>query len=366
MSYKYKFTNKIVRDLMTIEAAQEAVGGAILHPATAESLRRQARVRSTHHSTRIEGNRLTLKEAKSVLDGEKKLLGKERDVVEVKNYYNSLQKVEEWSEAGIDITEERVRKLHAVIHKGPKAKATEYRDGQNVIRDAATGAIIYLPPEAKDVARLMKEMFAWLAKSEKEDIPVPIVAGVSHYQFVTIHPFYDGNGRAARMLATWILYRGLYDLGKFFSLEEFYAEDLNGYYEALQTHPKHNYYDGRDRADITPWLEYFTHAMADVFQRVSAEVMKKTKEKPKGARFTGNIVNLDRRARIALGLFSESPTIATRQVAAALGLSERQTRDLLSQWVKQGWLVVADSSNKARRYDLSAVYRRFIGGLQDD
>lgn len=362
MSYKYKFTNKIVRDLMTIEAAREVVGFAVLHPSTAESLRRQARVRSTHYSTRIEGNRLTLKEAKEVLSGDKIFKGRERDVAEVKNYYNALQRVEKWSEAGIEITEERVRILHAVIHKGPRAKATVYREEQNVIKDAATGAIVYLPPEGKDVPPLMREMYQWLAKSDKDEIPVPVIAGVLHYQFVTIHPFYDGNGRTARMLATWILYRGGYDLGKFFSLEEFYSDDLAGYYKALQTHPKHNYYDGRDKADITSWLEYFVHSMSDVFHRVSAEVMEKVKEKPRDIPL---IKDFDRRARIVLGLFSENTTIVTRQAAGALGLSERQTRDLLSRWVEDGWLIVTDSSNKARRYSLSAEYRRFIGGLSD-
>jgi len=52
-------------------------------------------------------------------------------------------------------------------------------------------------------------------------------------------------------------------------------------------------------------------------------------------------------------------------VAGALGLSERQTREMLSRWVEEGWLVVADSSNKARRYGLSAEYRLLIGGLPD-
>ena len=102
--------------------------------------------------------------------------------------------------------------------------------------------------------------------------------------------------------------------------------------------------------------------MAEVFQRVSAEVMEKAKEKPLDAPL---LRNLDRRARIVLGLFSESATVATRQAAGALGLSERQARDLLSRWAAEGWLVVADSSNKARRYGLSAEYRRFIGGMTD-
>lgn len=362
MSYKFKFTNKIVRDLMTIEAARESVGATMLHPATSESLRRQARVRSTHYSTRIEGNRLTLKEAGEAIAGELPLKGKERDVSEVRNYYNALQKVEEWSAAGIEITGERCRKLHAIIHKGGRAKATSYRKEQNVIKDAGTGAIVYLPPEGKDVYALMTGLFSWMNKAGKEQVPVPVIAGVAHYQFVTIHPFYDGNGRTARMLATWILYRGGYDLGKYFSLEEFYAGDIEGYYHALQTHPEHNYYEGRDRADITSWLEYFIHSMADVFAWVSKDVMERSKEKPLEAPL---IRNLDRRARIVLGLFTESSTVATRQVASALGLSDRQCRDLLARWVENGWIVIADTSNRARRYGLSAEYRRLIGGLTD-
>ena len=102
--------------------------------------------------------------------------------------------------------------------------------------------------------------------------------------------------------------------------------------------------------------------MAGVFLRVSAEVMERAKEKPQDAPL---IRDLDRRARIVLGLFHADSTIATRQVAGALGLSQRQARDILARWVEDGWLLVVDSSNKARRYGLSAEYRRLIGGLPD-
>ena len=81
---------------------------------------------------------------------------------------------------------------------------------------------MYMPPEAVDVPGLMKELMAWIHKTSK-DMPIPVVAGVAHYQFETIHPFFDGNGRTGRMLTTWILYRTGYDLGKFYALEEFYA-----------------------------------------------------------------------------------------------------------------------------------------------
>jgi Fic family protein len=64
---------------------------------------------------------------------------------------------------------------------------------------------------------------------------------------VTIHPYYDGNGRTARLLATFILHKGGYGLGGFFSPEEHYARDLQSYYRALTTHPHHNYYSEEAR-----------------------------------------------------------------------------------------------------------------------
>ncbi len=98
---------------------------------------------------------------------------------------------------------------------------------------------------------LMKELLAWLGQAMREETPAPVIAGLSHYQFVTIHPFYDGNGRAARGLATLILYQIGYDPGRFYSLEEAYAQNLSAYYTSLQTHPHHNYYAGRVEADLT-------------------------------------------------------------------------------------------------------------------
>lgn len=132
-----------------------------------------------------------------------------------------------------------------------------------------------LPPQAADVQRLMADFVVWIAAAQREALPAPVIAGLAHYQFVTIHPFFDGNGRTARTLATWILYRHGYDLGRFYSLEEAYATDLTAYYAALQTHPHHNYYEGRADADLTGWLAYFLDAMATTFRRVAQEVRER-------------------------------------------------------------------------------------------
>lgn len=359
MGYLYTFTPEIVLALQAIEAARTKVQMVVLPPTVAEGLRLRARIRSTHFSTRIEGNRLTLKEAEQVLIEGREFPGRERDTLEVQHYFQALEYIEQWVEQGLEITEERIRHLHALIYRGRRSRPTPYRDGQNVIKDSA-GGLVYLPPEAKDVPELMSELVTWIKTAERNQ-PIPAVAGIAHYVFVTIHPYYDGNGRTARALATWILYRGGYDLGRFYALEEFYAQDLQGYYDALVTHPDHNYYGGRNTANITPWLEYFVKGMAVVFEAVAREVMDKA-VKPNGNTEI-LLQKLDRRARIVLGLFSRQEKITANDVARVLSLSARQARDLLSAWVSAGWLEVSDASRKSRAYNLSPVYRRFIGGL---
>ncbi|OWK45039.1 Fic family protein [Fimbriiglobus ruber] len=96
------------------------------------------------------------------------------------------------------INERVIRTVHGLVMTG-QAKPTPYRDGQNVIRDNRTASIVYLPPEAKDVPVLMRELVAWNTEAlTQQELPIPIVAALAHYQFATIHPYFDGNGRTAR------------------------------------------------------------------------------------------------------------------------------------------------------------------------
>ena len=361
-SPRFIITASITKRLMVIEAARAVVEQISLPPAVQVDLRYQARVRATHYSTRIEGNRLTLAEAEKVISGQRTdFHGRERDTKEVRNYWNALLRVEDWAAHKLPLTDELVRRLHALVEKGPRAKPTPYRDGQNVIRDSVSGGIVYLPPAAKDVPVLMTELVQWVKQADKAGMPVPLIAGLAHYQFVTIHPYFDGNGRTARLLATFILHRGGYGLNGFFSLEEHHARDLTGYYHALVTHTHHNYYEGRADADITPWLEYFIETVAQVFEAAKEEAVRLSQmgvpSEPEAMR------RLDARARVVLGLFAHAAQLKTPDVARVLGLSDRMARLLIKEWVQEGWLIVADSSNRGRAYALAEGYRQFIGNL---
>jgi Fic family protein len=361
-SPRFTLTSAIARGLMQIEAARALVDHTPLSPAAEAELRAHARVRAVHYSTFIEGNRLTMSQAKAVMiDSKLQIADRERDVSEVRNYWNALLRVEEWALKKKPLTEELIKRLHALVEVGPRARPTPYREGQNAIKNSSTGALIYLPPEAKDVPALMASLVAWAAEAERSGLPVPIIAALVHYQFVTIHPYYDGNGRTARLLATFILHKGGYGLNGFFSLEEHHAKDLQGYYRALTVHPHHNYYFGRSEADLTPWLGYFISTLAAVFEAVRLSAQKCAVEVLENE--PDDLRRLDHRARVVLGLFAVNETITAPQVASELGLSERMVRNLLKDWVEDGWLEVTNPSRRARSYSLSAKYRQYIGSL---
>jgi Fic family protein len=241
-----------------------------------------------------------------------------------------------------------------------KAKATSYRDGRNIIRDSRSRRIVYMPPEAKDVPPLMKALVNWLASSPGDSLPCPLRAGIAHYQFATIHPWYEGNGRTARVLTTLILHLGGYGLKGLYSLEEYYARDPGGYYAALTVGPSHNYYRGRSEADITEWVEYFCQGVADSFESVKRRALEAAGS---GARDRSDALRrLDPRQRRALELFSDSSVITSRHVETLFGISQRTARNILSAWVRDRFAVVTDPAQKSRKYGLAAEFAELLPG----
>ncbi len=356
----YALTNSIVKGLTEIEAARVIVESANLPPTALAELSRQARIRATHYSTRIEGNRLTLEEAEEVVSGRKRVFhGRERDVAEVRNYWDALARVEEWAAAQRPLTEDLIQRIAGIALNGRRSKPEPYRAGQNVIRDSVTGGIVYMPPEASDVTGLMKALARWVDRAETDGTPVAIAAGLAHYQFVTIHPYYDGNGRTARLLATFILHRGGYGLRGIYSLEEYHSRDIEAYYGHLDVGGHHNYYMGRADADLTGWLDYYVATLSNVFEAAKQQALEPA-ALPLFSE-SEEIRRLDFRARAAMAVFARQDYITSNDVAQTLGLSQRMARVLLAGWVHEGWLVVSDNSRKTRKYALSDTLRRYLG-----
>jgi Fic family protein len=356
----FTITPNIARCLMRIEAARQAVEDLPITPSVLATLRVTSRLLSTHYSTMIEGNLLTPEQVGKVIGKHQHFPGRERDEKEVRGYYAALAKAESIAASGTAVTESHIRLLHALLVAGGRktAKPTPYRDGQNVIRDSQSRGIVYMPPEAKDVPKLMQELAAWIEAPEQEGLPCPLRGGIVHYQVATIQPYYDGNGRTARLLTTLILHLGGYDLKGLYSLEEYYARNLGAYYEALAIGPSHNYYQGRAEADITKWLEYFCDGMAASFENVK----KRAREAAgSGAQDrSAALRRLDPRQRAALALFSQGDVITSSGIEALFRISQRAARNLLSKWVADGFLLVADPARKSRKYRLAKEFQEII------
>jgi Fic family protein len=359
---KFSITPKVATSLMRIEAARQSVQDLPITPAVLATLRETARLYATHYSTVIEGNRLTQEQVYGTIVQQQHFPGRERDEREVLGYYAALEKAEQIAASRAPVTESHIQALHGLVMGDGrrKAKATPYRDGQNVIRDSRSRRIVYMPPEAKDVPLLMKALVDWIsgaekpASSQKDLLPCPLRAGIAHYQFATIHPWYDGNGRTARLLTTLILHLGGYDLKGLYSLEEYYARDLAAYYEALTVGPSHNYYEGRAEADITRWTEYFCEGVADSFESVKRRAQEAVGS---GARDRSDALRrLDPRQRRALELFRDSSAIDSRQVEMLFGVSQRAARNILTAWVRDGFVTVTDPARRSRKYGLAAEF----------
>jgi Fic family protein len=354
----FTITPAIATALMRIEAVKQAIQTLPITPRVLASLRETARLFSTHYSTMIEGNRLTQDQVAQVIEGDHHFPGRERDQDEVKGYYAALDEVERLAKGREKISEATVRKLHALVMAGGNArvKSTPYRDGQNVIRDAHSKGIVYMPPEANDVPWLMQQLITWI--NQDDELPVPIKAGIAHYQFATIHPYFDGNGRTARLVTTLILHLGTYDLKGLYALEEYYARNLKAYYEALSVGPSHNYYLGRAEADITKWIAYFIEGMATSFEKVRGQAQR---EAEKGGKDQSKLLrDLDAKQRRALTLFQKSREIAAKDVADLFGYKPRTAALLCQRWVGKDFLVITDPAKKSRRYKLAGKYASIV------
>ncbi|MDR2402282.1 MAG: Fic family protein [Cytophagales bacterium] len=346
---KYTITQNILKNLMKIEAISEAFERNPVTPSLMASLRSSAKIASVHYSTKIEGNRLTLKQVEETILKKKVVPHKERDSSEVKAYYKAMDYVEKCLENNLVFSETFIKKIHDIV----EGFSASYRDSQNAIYDNSSGNIIYMPPETKDVPCLMTELVNWV--NENKEIPNVIVAGLTHYQFVTIHPYYDGNGRTARLITSFLMRKFGYGLRGIYSLEEYYENDLSGYYGALNSHPHHNYYEGRENADLTSWIDYFTTGVAEVFEKIQ----NKAKQRP-AADMSLSMRKLNVKQRKILELFVEFKEITSMQIAEYLNISQQSGRLLANQWIKDDFLKLANSSKKTRKYCLSEEYEKNV------
>ncbi|HVA96465.1 MAG TPA: Fic family protein [Candidatus Acidoferrales bacterium] len=267
---KYTISNKILKNIGIVEAAREVIDHAPLLPYYEKEFRKDAMVRSVHHGTHIEGNELNLDQAEKVIDGQT-VVARERDIQEVINYRKVMEYLGESKVASEmkKIDEDFILKLHRMVVERilPEEKCGTFRVTQVVVKNSLTGEVTFTPPAALAVPVQIKEFIEFVNNTGSDDIHPVLKSGVAHYELVRIHPFVDGNGRVARVLSTFILFQEGYDIRKFFSLEEYFDNDAEGYYSALQS-------VGKNDGNVTDWLEYFTQGLAIELSKIKEKIEK--------------------------------------------------------------------------------------------
>jgi len=261
----FTITNRITAGLTRIERARGFLEAATLSEAWVREMARRALILEAHHTTHIEGTRLTLEQAERLLEGIPVPEADPDDVRELLNYRKAFEFVSEYLEDDGPITEGLVREIHKRLVEGVRggtAAPGEYRKIQNYVVNSVTGETVYTPPPAYDVPIMMAALVDWLNR-EQEVHPV-LVSGISQYQFVHVHPFLDGNGRTSRLLSTLCLYRAGYDFKRLFTISEYYDRNRPSFYRAIQSVRESG-------MDMTGWLEYFveglTTQLAEVRER---------------------------------------------------------------------------------------------------
>jgi len=188
-------------------------------------------------------------------------------------------------------------------------KVGVFRTSQVVIKDETTGKVIFSPPPFIEVPYLLEDFFTWLNSSQALEVHPILKAGIVHYILVTIHPFVEGNGRVARAFTTLVLIRDNYDIKRFFVLEERFDSDPAAYYDAFSQVDSQSLNIGA--RDLTPWLEYFTEAVAVELAKIKEKVKK---------------LSIDTRLKVKMG---EQVSLTERQVRLFEFLSDQGSASMM-------------------------------------
>lgn len=268
-----RYTPEIAKSLMRISAALGTIRGARVLPAVSDQLRASARVATVHFSNLIEGNQLPVIEAERAARGE--LVGDSRAKIELVNYVEALELIDRRLDAqSLDMTPELLLALHGAATDGlgrsddPHFKPHHegaWRDGQAVVFDYFSGSVMHEGPPEGEVEPRMIGIFEWVNRKIDAGDPPFVIAGVAHYAITDVHPFADGNGRAARLLQTALLMRSGVLPGRMFSFERYYAEDRSAYYAALRS-------VRLNTLNMERWLGYFLRGLAEEYERVATTV----------------------------------------------------------------------------------------------
>ena len=220
------------------------------------------------------------------------------------------------------------------------------------VYDDKTKRAEYIPPEWCDVEPLIDELITWYYNNQ--NLPAPILAAITSYAFVSIHPFTNGNGRTSRAIATYILMIKDYDFKGFNSFEKYYMSDLDGYYNSLQMGLPALFYDGRENPPhLEIWLEYFCKIMSLNSENIYYQAKEASNKD------TSNVLNgMSKKDLVLIRYCLENNVtiLKNKELASLFGVTSRAISKWMVEWVNKGILIPNGGTTRITSYKLSDKY----------
>ena len=345
-------TNEILKYITEIEKNRYKVSTVKMSRSVASRLRKNSKKKSSYASNKIEGNPLSEKQVDEVIDRDerKHFLKPEQ---EVRNYFHALNYLEEKAKKKEKFSKKLILDVQKYVEKGASKEKIGLRGSMPpgvlfAVYNSQTGNPDYIPPEYSDIPDLLDELVEYV--NTTDDHPL-IVAAVVHYQLVTIHPFEDGNGRTARLLSGYVLDVNGFGFNGIGSLEEYFAYDVNEYYESIQMGLPALYYSGRnDPPHPEIWINYFLR-MVQLYSNKVCELSEDSNTEE----ITGSLSYLkDKEKELLLFLMKHYKREFTPiEVSKEFAVTNKTIINRLSVLVKNGFVEPIMVNERIRSYRLS-------------
>lgn len=299
-------------------------------------------------SSRIEGTQTNIEDAlikQSEVNPEKR-----DDWQEVSNYINAMNYAIDRLKT-LPLSSRLLKETHRILlHnnvRGEHKLPGELRTSQNWIGGTSISDAIFIPPPSHEVDRLMGDLENFL---HNDEIAVPhlIKIALAHYQFETIHPFLDGNGRIGRLMITLYLIENKIIDKPIFYLSAFFEKHKGLYYDNLMNVRRNN--------DLIQWIRFFLTAVYQTCEIASASLQKimKLRHDCQGSRIIGLGKKVPNAKKLLDHLFTQ-PIVSAQDVADALQISQVSTYKMITDFVSIG-ILKETTGFKRNRYFLFQEY----------